>query len=47
MSRKSARMIREKVYPIAKMLENRQPTAKEKADLRDGMSNAAVTAVEV
>jgi hypothetical protein len=47
MPRKSARMIREKVYPIAKKIENRQPTAKEKADLKDGMRNAAVTAVEV
>jgi hypothetical protein len=45
--RKSARVFRNKVFPIAKGLEKRQPTAEEKVALRGGMSEAAVTAVEV
>jgi len=47
MPRKSARILRTEVYPIAKKLENRQPSETEKKSLRAGMSKAAVTAVEV
>jgi hypothetical protein len=43
----SARVLRKEVFPIAKGLEGRAPTEKEKAELRAGMSKAAVTAVRV
>ena len=44
---KSARVIRQEVFPVAKKLEGRAPTEKEKADLKAGMSKATVTAVDV
>src|SRR5215510_13547792 len=43
--RNSARVLRNDVFPIAKKLEKRQPTAEEKDALKGGMSKAAVTAV--
>lgn len=45
--RKSSRVLRNEVFPIAKGLENREPSEEEKVALRSGMSKAAVTAVEV
>lgn len=44
---KSARVLKQEVFPIAKELENRPPTDQEKVALKSGMSKAAVTAVEV
>ena len=44
---KSARVLRKEVFPVAKELEGRTPTAEEKAQLKAGMSKAAVTAIEL
>ncbi|HYE74948.1 MAG TPA: hypothetical protein VEF04_16525 [Blastocatellia bacterium] len=44
---KSARVLKQEVFPVAKQLENRPPTAEEKAALKSGMSKAAATAVEI
>lgn len=44
---RSARVLRQEVFPIAKRLEKREPTAEEKSLLKSGMRKAAVTVVEV
>jgi hypothetical protein len=44
---KSAKVLRQEVFPVAKKLEGREPNAAEKAALKAGMSKAAVTAVEL
>jgi hypothetical protein len=44
---KSAKVLRQEVFPVAKKLEGRDPTATEKTELRAGMSKAAATAVEL
>jgi hypothetical protein len=43
----TARVLRKEVFPVAKKLEGRAATGKERAELKAGMSKAAVTAVEV
>lgn len=47
LSRQSARVLRAEVFPIAKRLEGRDPTAEEKTRLKESMRKAAVTAVDV
>jgi hypothetical protein len=44
---KAARILRKEVFPIAKELETRKPTAEEKAALKSAMSRAATTTVEL
>ena len=44
---KSASVLRKEVFPVARKLEGREPTADERALLKAGMSKAAVTAVEI
>jgi hypothetical protein len=44
---KSARVLRQEVFPVAKRIEGRPPTEGEKVELKRGMSKAAVTAVDV
>ena len=45
--RESARVLKKEVYPVAKQLENQTPTAEQKAALKNGMSRAAVVAVDL
>lgn len=44
---KTAKVLRQKVFSVAKKLEGRAPTAAEKAALKAAMSEAAATAVDL
>ena len=46
-SKKTAKVLKAEVFPMAKQLEGRPPTEAEKVALKTGMSKAAVTAVEL
>ncbi len=46
-SKKTAKVLKDEVFPVAKQLEGRAPTEAEKVTLKAGMGKAAVTAVDL